>query len=63
LTKKLQVLEKNIQGTKVDGENAQVFKYLKVTMDKYVLHLPQMRVSRMVKSDEGMQQYGGVGCP
>ena len=39
LTKILQVPEKHIQGTQVDGENVQVFKDLKVTMDKYVLHL------------------------
>ena len=38
LTKRLQVPEKHIQGTKVEGENVQVFKDLKVTMDKYVLH-------------------------
>ena len=38
LTKRLQVLENNIQGKKVDDENVQVFKDLKVTMDKYVLH-------------------------
>jgi hypothetical protein len=38
LTKRLQVPEKHIQGTQVDGENVQVFKDLKVTMDKYVFH-------------------------
>ena len=38
LTKRLQVPEKHILGTQVDGENVQVFKDLKVTMDKYVLH-------------------------
>jgi hypothetical protein len=38
LTKILQILEKHIQGTQVDGENVQVFKDLKVIMDKYVLH-------------------------
>ena len=38
LTKRLQVPEKHIQGTEVEGENVQVFKDLKVTMDKYVLH-------------------------
>ena len=38
MTKILQVPEKHIQGTKVEGENVQVFKDLKVTMDKYVLH-------------------------
>ena len=34
----MQVPAKHIQGTQVDGENVQVFKDLKVTMDKYVLH-------------------------
>jgi hypothetical protein len=29
---------KNIQSTQVEGENIQVFKDLKITMDKYVLH-------------------------
>ena len=38
LTKILQLLEKHIQGTQVDGENVKVFKDLKVTMDKYVLY-------------------------
>ena len=38
LTKRLQVPEKHIQGIEVEGENVQVFKDLKVTMDKYVLH-------------------------
>ena len=34
----MQVPEKHIQGTQVDGENVQIFKYLRVSMDKYVLH-------------------------
>ena len=38
LAKKLQVCAKHIQITHVDGENFQIFKYLKITMDKYVLH-------------------------
>ena len=38
LSKRLQVSEKHIQDTQVDGENVHVFKDLKVTMDKYVLH-------------------------
>jgi hypothetical protein len=38
LAKRLQVLAKNIQSTQVEGENIQIFKYLKITMDKYVLH-------------------------
>ena len=38
LTKRLQVPEKHIQGIEVEGENVQVFKDMKVTMDKYVLH-------------------------
>ena len=38
LNKRLKVPKKHIQGTRVDGENVQVFKDLKVTMDKYVLH-------------------------
>jgi hypothetical protein len=38
LAKRLQVSTKNMQSTQVEGENVQVFKYLKLTMDKYVLH-------------------------
>ena len=34
----MKVLAKNIQTTQVDGEQVQVFKDLKITMDKYVLH-------------------------
>jgi hypothetical protein len=38
LVNRLQVPINNIQGTKVEGENVQIFKYFKITMDKYVLH-------------------------
>jgi hypothetical protein len=38
LVNRLQVLVKNIQSTQVEGENVQIFKYLNITMDKYVLH-------------------------
>jgi hypothetical protein len=38
LVNKLQVPAKNIQGTQVAGENVQIFKDLKLSMDKYVLH-------------------------
>jgi hypothetical protein len=38
LAKRLQVPTKHIQSTQVEGENVQIFKYLKLTMDKYVLH-------------------------
>ena len=38
LAKRLQVLTKNIQGTRVEGENVQIFKDVKIAMDKYVLH-------------------------
>jgi hypothetical protein len=34
----LQVSAKNIQITQVEGEKVQIFKDLKITMDKYVLH-------------------------
>jgi hypothetical protein len=34
----LQVPINNIQSIDVDGENVQIFKDLKITMDKYVLH-------------------------
>ena len=34
----MQVPTKNIQIIQVEGENIQIFKYLKITMDKYVLH-------------------------
>jgi hypothetical protein len=34
----LQVPAKHIQSTQVEGETVQIFKYLKLTMDKYVLH-------------------------
>jgi hypothetical protein len=39
LVNRLQVLENNIQSTQVAGENVKLFKYLKLSMDKYVLHL------------------------
>jgi hypothetical protein len=38
LVNRLQVPIKNIQSTKVEGENVQIFKDLKITMGKYVLH-------------------------
>ena len=38
LTHRLQVPTNNICSTQVDGEHAQVFKDLKITMDKYALH-------------------------
>jgi hypothetical protein len=38
LVNRLQIPAKNIQGTQVKGENVQIFKYLKLSMDKYVLH-------------------------
>jgi hypothetical protein len=38
LVNRLQVPTKNIQSTQVEGENVQIFKDLKITMDKYVLH-------------------------
>jgi hypothetical protein len=34
----LQVPAKNVQSTQVEGENVQIFKDLKIAMDKYVLH-------------------------
>ena len=36
--KKLQVPAKHIENTHVDNENVQVYKDLKLSMDKYVLH-------------------------
>jgi hypothetical protein len=38
LVNRLQVPAKNIQSTQVEGKNIPVFKYLKITMDKCVLH-------------------------
>jgi len=38
LAKKLQVPAKHIENTHVDNENVQVYKDLKLSMDKYVLH-------------------------
>jgi hypothetical protein len=38
LDKILQVPAKNVQSTQVEGENVQIFKDLKITMDKYALH-------------------------
>jgi hypothetical protein len=38
LVNRLQVPTKNIQSTQVEGDNVQVFKDLKLTMEKYVLH-------------------------
>jgi hypothetical protein len=34
----LQVPTNKIKSIQVDGENVQIFKYLNITMDKYVLH-------------------------
>jgi hypothetical protein len=34
----LQVHAKNIHNTQVEGENVQIFKDFKITMDKYMLH-------------------------
>ena len=38
LTHRLKVPTNNICSTQVDGEHVQVFKDLKITMDKYALH-------------------------
>jgi hypothetical protein len=38
LVNKLQVPAKDIQSTRVEGENVKNFKDLKLSMDKYVLH-------------------------
>jgi hypothetical protein len=38
LVNSLQIFAKNIQSTQVEGKNVQIFKDLKVSMDKYVLH-------------------------
>jgi hypothetical protein len=38
LVNRLQVPAKNIQSTQVEGANVQIFKYLNITMDNYVLH-------------------------
>ena len=38
LAKKLQVPTKHIESTQVDNEGVQVYKDLKIFMDKYVLH-------------------------
>jgi hypothetical protein len=38
LVNKLQIPSKNIHNTRVEGENVQSFKELKITMEKYVLH-------------------------
>jgi hypothetical protein len=38
LANRLQVPAKHIQSTQVEGETIQIFKDLKLTMDKYVLH-------------------------
>jgi hypothetical protein len=37
LVNRLQIPAKNIQNTQVEGKNVQIFKDLKVSMDKYVL--------------------------
>jgi len=34
----MQVLAKHMENTQVDNEDVQVYKYLKISMDKYVLH-------------------------
>jgi hypothetical protein len=38
LVNRLQISPKNIQITRVEGKNIQIFKDLKVSMDKYLLH-------------------------
>jgi hypothetical protein len=38
LVNRLRVPTNNVQSTHVEGENVQIFKDLKITMDKYVLH-------------------------
>jgi hypothetical protein len=38
LVSRSQVPTKKIQSTQVEGENIQIFKDLKITMDKYVFH-------------------------
>ena len=38
LVNRLQVPANNIHNTQVEGENVQIFKNLKITMDKYVLN-------------------------
>jgi len=38
LAKKLQVPAKHIENTQVDHEDVQIYKDLKISMDKYVLH-------------------------
>jgi hypothetical protein len=47
---RLQVSAKDIHSTQVEGENVQIFKYLKITMDKYVLHFV-FHVINMVDED------------
>ena len=39
MAKRLQVPTKHIESTQVDGDNVQVFKDFKVTMDTYMFHL------------------------
>jgi hypothetical protein len=39
LVNRLQIPTKNIQSTQVEGENVKIFKDLKLSIDKYVLHL------------------------
>jgi hypothetical protein len=56
LVNRLKILAKNIQSTQVKGKNVQIFKDLKDSMDKYVLHsyfYVYSHVSRMkhVKGD------------
>jgi hypothetical protein len=38
LVNRLQVKTKNMKNTHIEGNNIQVLKYLKLTIDKYVLH-------------------------
>ena len=38
LEKELQVPAKHIENMQVDNEDVQVYKYLKLSMDKYMLH-------------------------
>ena len=64
LAKKLQVPAKHIENTQVDNEDVQIYKDLKISMDKYVLHsdfyASDMDVVDVVLGHPWMESIGTV---
>ena len=64
LAKKLQVPAKNIENTQVDNEDVKIYKDLKISMDKYVLHsdfyASDMAVVDVILGHPWMESVGTV---